>query len=112
MQYSFGERKKTMKSKYSAQITTVDGIKFSSKLEAAFYRKLKIMKEHGDIKYFLRQVPFHLPGGVKYVVDFMIITENNQIRYIDVKGFDTPMSKAKRKIVEDLYPINIEIVKK
>ena len=51
------------KHKYKAKQTEVDSIKFPSKLEAGYYLKLKLRKQAGDIKYFLRQVPLHLPGN-------------------------------------------------
>lgn len=107
------KRKKTMStSKYSAKITECDGFKFSSKLEKNYYESMKLLQKSGQLKYFLRQVPFHLPGNVKYVVDFVLFFEDGEIRYIDVKGFDTALSKTKRKIVEATYPIKIEVVQK
>jgi hypothetical protein len=36
------------------------------------YKELKLLKAAGDILYFLRQVPFHLPGGIVARVDFMV----------------------------------------
>lgn len=70
------------------------------------------MQEQGIVSYFLRQVPFDLPGGVRYLVDFMLAYQNGSIVYVDCKGYDTPLSIAKRKIVEDIYPVKIIIVKK
>lgn len=98
--------------KYKAKPTYVDGIRFPSKLEAAYYSQLKIRLQTNDIKYFLRQIPFDLPGGIKYYCDFMILENDNSIRYIDTKGIETATFKLKKKQVEALYPIAIEIVKK
>lgn len=61
-----------LKHKFRAKVTETDGIKFSSKKEAARYHQLKLLQRNGDVLFFLRQVPFHLDGGVKYVADFMI----------------------------------------
>src|ERR1044072_3582420 len=99
--------------KYNAKQTIVDGIKFPSKKEAEYYTKLKFSKQQGQLLYFLRQVPFHLPGNVKYLADFMVVYHDphyhfDTIEYIDVKGKDTPMSKLKRKQVKDLYGVEIK----
>lgn len=101
--------------KYNAKQTIIDGIKFPSKKEANFYQTLKIRKANKEISGFHRQVIFDLPGGIKYLCDFMIIyyqsmTKDSCIEYIDVKGRDTPISKLKRKQVLDLYGVKITIV--
>jgi len=53
------------------------------------------------------QVPIQLPGGVKYLVDFMIIYPDGKVEYIDVKGVKTSVYIIKKKQVEALYPIKI-----
>lgn len=98
------------KSKYRNIPTIVDGIRFHSKKEAEWYQKIKASVQELHIKYFLRQVPFHLPGNTKYLADFMVVYVDGSIEFIDVKGRDTPMSKMKRKMVKDLYGIEIIIV--
>lgn len=103
--------KSRVRHKFGARKCESDGIKFPSLLEARYYAQLKLRQKAGDIVFFLRQTPFHLPGGVKYVVDFTVFLADGTIEFIDTKGKDTPMSLAKRKMVEDLYPIEIKIVK-
>lgn len=98
-------------SKYRNQPVIVDGIRFDSKAEARYYSQLKIRKLAGDIKFFLRQVPFDLPGGVKYRLDFMVFENDDTVRCVDVKGTQTQMFKLKKKQVESLYPVEIELVK-
>ncbi|MBL4853080.1 MAG: DUF1064 domain-containing protein [Robiginitomaculum sp.] len=96
--------------KYNAVRTEIDGIKFDSKKEAAYYVQLKILKRSGAVVQFLRQVPFHLPGGVKYVCDFQEFHSDGSVHFVDVKGMLTPEFKAKKKMVENLYaPIVIEL---
>lgn len=98
--------------KYGAVATSVDGIMFHSAKEAAVYSRLKLLREQGKLDYFLRQVPFDLPGGVKYMCDFMLIWKHTlgiTIEWVDVKGYDTPVSKMKRKQVEALYGVKISI---
>lgn len=97
--------------KYRAVPTETDGIKFASKAEARYYGNLKLRQQAGEVVMFLRQVPFHLPGGVKYVADFMEFLANGEVRVVDVKGMETPTFRAKRKMVEAVYPVRIEVAK-
>lgn len=96
--------------KFHAVVTVADGIKFSSKKEARYYGQLKIRQQAGEVVFFLRQVPIHLPGGVKLVVDFQVFEADGNCRFIDTKGVETESFKAKRRMVESLYPIKIETV--
>ena len=97
--------------KFGAKRTELDGIKFSSKKEAGVYQDLELRRKSGDVLFFLRQVPFHLPGGTKHIIDFVTFNADGTVHFIEVKGYDTPMGKVKRKIVEAIYPIMIEIIK-
>lgn len=98
------------KSKYRAQRKEVDNISFDSKKEAKRYLELKALKESGEIHFFLTQVPFRLPGKIRYLVDFMIFWEDGKMSLEDCKGFMTPVSKNKIKQVEELYKVEINIV--
>lgn len=98
------------RSKYHSIRTSVDGKDFHSKLEARYYQKLLTQRSNGKIRYFLQQVPFILPGNVKYRVDFQVFNDDGSVEYIDCKGFPTPVSSLKIKQVEDLYPVKIKIV--
>lgn len=69
---------------------------------------MELRKKSGDIVFFLRQVPFHLAGGVRYVVDFVTFNKDGSVHFVDAKGMKTPMYIAKKKIVEATYPIQIE----
>lgn len=97
-----------IKHKYNAKQTTIDSIVFASKKEAVYYNKLKLLKQNGDVVFFLRQVPFHLPGNLKYICDFQVFWRNGEVSFEDVKGIKTPLYIAKKKIVEELYPIKIK----
>lgn len=96
-----------IKHKFKAKPTELDGIKFSSKKEAKYYSELKLAQKSKELVFFLRQVPFYLPGGVKYVCDFQEFWADGTVRFVDVKGFKTPQYKAKKKMVQSLYPIEI-----
>lgn len=103
-------RFKQRRSKYNAKAVVVDGMRFDSKKEAEYYRQLKIQQEDGSILFFLRQTPFHLPGGVKLVLDFIVFYVDGLVRFVDVKGMRTDTYKVKKRIVEDVYGIEIEEV--
>lgn len=98
-------------SKYHAIITEADGIRFQSKREAAYYRELCCRVHAGEVLYFLRQVPLHLNGGVKYVCDFVEFWRDGSVHYVEVKGMETATWRIKKRLVESSYPIRIEVVK-
>src|SRR6266849_8054718 len=108
--------------KYGNLPTEADGIQFQSKLEAKYYVELVLRHKAGEVLYFLRQVPFHLPGGVIYRVDFLVVVppytgafqsrsnydpEAVVIEYVDCKGVDTQDSKNKIKMVQAMYGVSI-----
>jgi hypothetical protein len=96
--------------KYHAKPTVCDNIKFPSQKEANRYMELKVLQNRGDVIFFLRQVPFHLPGGVVYRVDFQIFWSWGDVTFEDAKGMRTDEYIMKKKMVEDLYPIEIKEV--
>lgn len=114
------------KNKYNAVKTKVDGFTFDSKAEAKRYEELKLLQMDGQISYFLCQVPFRLPGGIIYRVDFQIFgyhiamidrcglvrTTEMVTRYEDVKGVLTDVSKIKIKQVQEIYGIKINLITK
>ena len=100
------------KSKFSAKPTVVDGIRFDSQLEARYYKKLLLRKKAGEVNFFLRQVPLHLPGGTKLVIDFLEFHSDGHVHFVDTKGILTEAAKIKIREVEHHYPIEIELVKK
>ena len=88
-----------------------DGKKFASRLERSYYDQLLIRQKSGEVLFFLMQVPFALPGGVKHIIDFQVFLADGSVEFVETKGKDLPMGIAKRKMVEELYPIQIKIVK-
>ena len=98
-------------SRSGKEARTVDGITFASKAEARYYGELCLSQKAGNVLMFLCQVPIRLPGGVKYVCDFVVFYPDGEIRWVDVKGRETDMFRLKKKQVEDLYPIEIEVVR-
>ena len=97
--------------KYNAKATRKGGVRYASKLEAECATYLDILKHKGEIVFYLQQVPFHLAGGVKYICDFQVFWASGEVSFIDAKGVETPTFKLKKKMVEDIYPVEIEIWK-
>ncbi len=102
---------RNVRHKFHARPCELDGIRFDSKAEGRYYTQLKLRQKAGEILFFLRQVPFHLPGGVKLVIDFQEFHADGTVHFVDVKGMETEQFKAKRRMVEALYPITVETVK-
>jgi hypothetical protein len=105
------------KSKYKNKRTVVDGISFDSKAESRYYLELKILERSGQVTSVEMQKPFPLvaPSGQvigSYRADFSFWDTSKKCqRVIDVKGFDTPLSRWKRKHVKAQYGIEVEIVR-
>lgn len=108
---------KPKRSKYGAKKTELDGVTYDSKAEAEYAAKLKLREKAGEVGGIEIQRPFPIlingfSVGV-YRADFCFIDhkEDGRLRVIDVKGYDTPLSKFKRKCVEAFYRVKIEVVK-
>lgn len=115
------------RNKYNARKTVIDGITFDSQKEAKFYIALKQMEKEGIVRDIELQPKFWLkigdvdvkikskgyPNGrrASYRADFKYFDMNHQkMIYVDVKGFDTEVSRLRRAIVEAIYGIEIEVV--
>ena len=96
-----------VKHKFKAKPCQEDGIKFASKKEYKRYKELQILQQCGEVIFFLRQVPFHLQAGVKYVCDYLVFWASGNVTIEDVKGVKTDMYILKKKMVEATYPIVI-----
>ena len=90
--------------KYHNTPTEIDGIRFDSKAEAGRYLTLKALKASGNILWFSRQPSFLLPGGVRYMPDFLVCGAAGLIWVEDVKGVETEAFKIKKKLWEDAFP--------
>lgn len=90
--------------KYHNTPTEIDGIRFDSKAEAGRYLTLKALKTSGNILWFSRQPSFLLPGGVRYMPDFLVCDAAGLIWVEDVKGVETEAFKIKKKLWEDAFP--------
>jgi len=108
---------KPKRNKYGAVKTVIDGITFDSKAEANYYASLKRRLDLGEVANIELQPPFPLLAGAgklvgTYKADFAFddLVEGRR-RIIDVKGHDTPLSRFKRKFVQALHGVTVEVVK-
>ena len=125
-------RLKRRGNKLHAELTVVDGIKFPSKKEADRYEELKLLKAAGEVKWFIRQPRFDLPGGTVAVFDFLIVWQDQpttvftpgrslrinigtlglrpgNVSVEDVKGKDTAAGIRNRKQVEAIHGVKVEL---
>ena len=95
--------------------TVIDGVMFDSKREAARYNDLKLLMRSGKIRDLETHPAFDISINGKHIcivkLDFKYWSnETNALVYEDSKGFDTPMSRIKRKLVEAHHNIKVTIV--
>jgi hypothetical protein len=94
--------------KFGNQPSVVDGQRFDSRREAETYRQLKLRREAGEVKWFLRQTRFDLPGGVIYRADFLVYFGGERgVEIWDSKGHASATYKIKRRQVEAIYGVEI-----
>ena len=98
------------KSKYRNVPTVIDGLRFSSKAEAARYSELKLLQAANQVRWFIRQPRFDLGNGIVYVADFLVLWNADETTFSDtrvtvedVKGVETDVFKLKRKLFEAQY---------
>jgi hypothetical protein len=101
--------------KYHAQRTEYNGRWFDSKKEAQHADDNDTKIKAGIMNFYLTQVPFRLPGGIVHRVDFaefqqVANTSLYEVHFVEVKGYRTRLGEVKRKMTEELYKIEIEVV--
>lgn len=99
------------RTKYGNRRIEVDGFKFDSIHEADVYRELMIRVKAGELKCVLRQVPFDLPGGIRYFADFVAIGPDMRIEGVyDAKSEATKKNRVyinKKKQMKACWGIDI-----
>lgn len=110
--------KKTKRpSKYGNKRVVVDGITFDSIAESKYYRVLKDRAERGEVGGVELQKPFSILGPkgeliCTYKADFAFWDHKaDRFRVIDVKGVETDVFKLKRKMMQALKGIEVEVVR-
>lgn len=101
------------RNKYGNRRVEVDGIKFDSRKEARYYEELMLRYRAGYLKLVLLQVPFILPGPVKYYADFLTVDNDGHVEVIDVKSEITKKNRTyinKKKQMKAVWGIEIKEV--
>ena len=100
-------------SKYGNRRVEVDGKRFDSQHEAEVYGALMLRHRAGELRLVLRQVPFDLPGGIRYFADFLIVDTAGRLEVIDAKSEATRKNRVyinKRKQMKSEWGIDIREV--
>lgn len=92
--------KPVSKSKYGNRRTNG----YASKREAQYAELLATGKRAGVVLEWLEQVPVKLPGGLKYVIDFLVFYQDGSYAYVEVKGAETAVWKAKMRLLQEARP--------
>lgn len=102
--------------RFVAKPTEVDGVRFASKGEAVFFAKLQQQERVGEISNLERQPSFRIEINGKWIctvkADAAFTDCAGVCRVQDYKGHtgDTPVSRLKRRLVEALHGVEIEVV--
>lgn len=110
---SVADMDRPKRNKYGNRRVEVDGIRFDSQKEARYYEELMLRYRAGDLKLVLLQVPFILPGPVKYYADFLTIDNDGRFEVIDVKSEATRKNRVyinKKKQMKAVWGIEIKEV--
>ena len=87
---------------------------FDSKHEAKRYQELRLLEQAGEITNLRLQVPFELiPKSkhgmpIRYIADFTYNDQSGQLIVEDAKGVKTPVYRLKRRIMAEIYNIEIK----
>jgi hypothetical protein len=90
-------------SKYGNKRTEYEGRVYASKREAERAQELDLIKRAGAVLHWSPQVSFELPGGVRYVADFVVIWKDWTVTVEDTKGFQTKEYRIKKKLFAERY---------
>lgn len=101
------------RSKYGNKRVEIDGKVFDSQHEAAVYQELMMRVRAGELRTVLRQVPFDLPGNIRYFADFVTIDKDMRIAVYDAKSEATRKNRVyinKKKQMKACWEIEIQEV--
>lgn len=98
------------RTKFGNRRTATQGRTYDSKAEARYADALAARVKAGEVLFWWEQVPIRLPGGTKYVADFVVFEADGTMRVQDVKGVETPEFRIKKREIEALYPFDIEVI--
>lgn len=79
---------------------------YSSRLESRYADELTARKAapDGDVVDWVEQVPIKLPGGIKYVCDFLVFKRDGSWEFVETKGKATDVFKLKMRLLAEARP--------
>jgi len=102
-----------LRHKFKNKITTYNGVKYRSKLEAQYAMHLDKLKTDGTVLFYNRQPKFDFPDGNSYTADFTVYYAEGYVEIVDTKGVETPDFKRNIKSMQFHYPyFDVKVVKK
>ena len=104
------------RNKYGAKTVLDDGYRFDSQLEHKRYCELKLLLKAGEITELNIHPQYRCAVNGKKICTVILDFEykdavTGEMHYIDVKGYDTALSRLKRKLIEAVYGVTVEIIK-
>jgi len=100
------------RNKYGNEKTQTDDGSFDSKHEARVWKQLRLEALEADsgIVGIGRQVAFFLPGGIKYVADFVLLSADGHYTVIDAKSEATRKDRVyrlKKRLMQECLHLSI-----
>lgn len=75
------------------------GLSFDSKAESKLHDELLLQEKAGEIEILKLQDRVHLVAGIHLIVDFKVFDKKlNQEVWIEMKGFETPEWRIKKRL--------------
>lgn len=110
VQEKAGEVPEKRGTKYGNEKVTRGGKRFDSKHEAAVYEELRLRCLSGEYLGLGLQVVFYLPGGIKYLADFVAIRKDGSFEVMDAKSEATRKDKVyrmKKRLMKECLGLEI-----
>ena len=99
------------RSKYKNVPTIYNGVRYSSKSEAAYAQQLDLEKLSGGVQFWVGQPTFRIGCAENvYRPDFLVIDESGAYA-VDVKGTETAKFKRDRRLWKSHGPCDLWVVK-
>lgn len=93
--------------KFNAKSSIYNGYNYASKKEANYAAELDLRLRAKDIESWERQIPVDIyVNGYKICtsrVDFLIHHKDGSKELVEVKGYETPDYRLKKKLIEAVY---------
>lgn len=102
------------RNKYGAEKTIIDGIRFDSKAEGAYYAALKVRERQGEVSGLAIHKKFELTvNGARigsYKPDFCFWDHTvDRFRCVDVKGVVPRGFSRTQRLMKAIYQIHVEV---